>query len=512
MKSKIFALFFAIVALSAYAGEGKGSMNYNGQLGVHKTQSAQTLGHGRFGIGLFLEGASLESIIENQQFCKQPDNGFCNKPLTIKGQYMGMNAYPFLSFGLSDYFDFSIGIPAYGEVLTAKYEDGESNNLGAGGWGDLFISTKLRAPFEESFPLDVALSLGFGIGTGRKSDGSINAFGPWVRDPIFLNTEEGINPISARDEKRSTYSNGNPFIKVGLATTLDFGRIKTEVPVLFHLNGAYKAPMGSDADYYSKVMSFSTALEVIPVEFLSIFGEYYRDFPLKGPASSINLSTTSFGASFHLGKAVDLQLGVQIFVGDKDYMKEPLTINTSADSSYYRARLIPNFVTFGGLTVKFSTIEPKKEEPKETRNPDTDGDRVCDPWVAESSKQSEYANVCRGIDLCPYEPGALKDKGCPVEEAKVDAPGIIFTASPDVVQKGQSVTLTWQVTNATKVNIEGVGDVATSGSKKVKPETNTTYTLTAVGDGGTQTVSTDVEVTSGPVPVVLFTALQPLCR
>jgi len=486
-------------------------MNYYGQLGVHKTQSAQTLGHGRFGIGLFLEGASLYSLVDSQKFCanKVSDGDNCSNPLEINGDYIGLNAYPFLSFGLSDYFDFSIGIPIYGDILTLEDTEGDTDNYGAGGWGDLFISTKLRAPFDDNFPLDVALSFGIGLGTSRKNNGSINAYGPWVRDPMFLNTDtETTTPIWAKDSKRSTYSNGNPFMKIGLATTLDFGRIKTEIPVLFHLNGAYKTPMGSDSENYSKIMSFSTALEVIPVEFLSIYGEFYRDFPLDGPASSISLSTTSFGTAFHLGKTVDLQLGVQIFVGDKDYI-EDLTINTNVDPnrySYYRGRLIPNYVTFGGLTVKFSTIEPKKEEVKETRNPDTDGDKVCDPWVAESSKQSEYSSECRGIDLCPYEQGALKDKGCPVEEVKAEAPGIIFTAAPDVVQKGQSVTLTWQVTNATSVSIEDIGDVAASGSKKVKPEKNTTYTLTAVGEGGTQTVSTEVEVTSGPPPVVLFSA------
>jgi outer membrane protein OmpA-like peptidoglycan-associated protein len=150
------------------------------------------------------------------------------------------------------------------------------------------------------------------------------------------------------------------------------------------------------------------------------------------------------------------------------------------------------------LTVKFFTTE--------YRNPDTDGDGICDPWVAETGKQEEFSRTCKGIDLCPYESGTLENKGCPVKESKLDAPAIMFTAMPDVVQKGQSVTLSWQVINATKVSIEGIGDVPTSGSKKMKPEENTIFTLTAVGDGGTQTVSTEVEVTSGPLPIILFSA------
>jgi outer membrane protein OmpA-like peptidoglycan-associated protein len=515
LKSKIFALFFAIVAISAYSGEG--SMNFNGQLGVHKTQSAQTLGHGRFGTGLLLEGARLKAIIENQTFCWNSLN--CPNIYDINGSYLGANAYPFLSFGVTNYFDVSIGIPIYGELLKTKrrIDAGTApitDDISAGGWGDLFISTKWRVPFNENFPLDLALLAGFSISTGRENDGGVNAYGPWVRDPIFLNIKS-TEPIDAKGGAQSTYSNANPSLKIGLATTFDFGRIKAEIPILLHLNGTYKTSLGTDGENYPKITSFSAALEFTPVEFISIFGEYYRDMPLEWPAEkSINLSTASFGTAFHLGKAVDLQFGMQMFIGDRDKYVDDLTINMSGgEKAYYNARLIPNFMPFGGLTVKISTIEPKKEEvKKEYRNPDTDEDGVCDPWVAEAGKQNEFSHICKGIDLCPYEQGKLEDKGCPVQETKVEAPppapapAIIFTAMPDVVQKGNSVTLTWQVTNATSVSIDGIGDVPTTGTKKVKPTENTVFKLTAVGEGGTQTATADVEIAAGPLPVILFTA------
>jgi len=485
-------------------------MNFNGQLGVHKTQSAQTLGHGRFGAGMLLEITSPKDIIQDKRFCKTFNN--CTDFYEIKGDYIGGNIYTFLSFGISDYFDFSINLPPiYGDLLKVQDKAGNKDDISALGWGDLFISTKLRVPFEENFPLDIAILPGFGISTGRENDGSVNAYGPWVRDPMFLNIKEGVNPISADGSTQSTYSNSNPFMKIGLAMTFDFGRIKTELPILLHLNYAYKTPMGTDGEDYSKINSFSVALEVTPVKFMSIFGEYYRDMPLNKKLDTINLSTTTFGTSFHLGKTLDLQFGIQIFIGDRDKYVEALTVNMSGKNGfdttgYYNARLIPNYMPFFGLTWNFSTIEPKKEEIKETRNPDTDGDRVCDPWVAESNKQREYSNECKGIDLCPYEQGLLKDKGCPVQESKTEAPAIMFTAMPDVVQKGQSVTLSWQVTNATKVSIEGIGEVPTSGTKKVKPESNTTYTLMATGEGGTQTATAEVEIAKGPLPVILFTA------
>src|SRR5689334_4507503 len=51
-----------------------------------------------------------------------------------------------------------------------------------------------------------------------------------------------------------------------------------------------------------------------------------------------------------------------------------------------------------------------------------------------------------------------------------------FKANPSSVVVGQSVTLTWATTNATKVNISGVnGDQPASGSVQVSPSESTSY-------------------------------------
>ena len=504
LKNKIFAILLVAVAFSVHAGEG--NMNFYGQLGVHKTQSAQTLGHGRFGVGMLLEGAGLGTIIKDERFCKSEGTP-CDYGIS---DYIGGNAYPFLSLGLSNYFDFSIGIPLYGEYLKISGYD-PTDNLSAGGWGDLFISIKLRAPFNESFPLSIAIMPGIGINTGKEDLGNVNSYGPWVRDPMFLRTNAN-KPIHAGEGPQSTYSNATHFMKFGGAITFDFGRMKSEIPLMIHLNYAQKMPLGKrDDNEYSNIGSFSTALEWTPVKFVSFFGEYYSDMPAIGLAngSSTDLSTISFGTSFHLGKTVDLQLGVQIFKGDEGKYVDSLTINMSGnDKASYSARLIPKYVAFGGLTVKLFTVEQEEdEEEEEYRNPDTDEDGVCDPWVSETGRQREFSRECKGIDLCPYEPGELKDKGCPPgEEVASDAPVINFTATPDVVQKGMSVTLKWQVSNATEVSIEGIGEVPLSGSKKVKPTENTTFVLTATGEGGSRNSTVDVEIASGPAPTVIFTA------
>lgn len=78
-------------------------------------------------------------------------------------------------------------------------------------------------------------------------------------------------------------------------------------------------------------------------------------------------------------------------------------------------------------------------------------------------------------------------------------PTATFTANPATITKGQSTTLTWQTTNATSVNITGVGAVQASGSSTVTPAQTTTYQLTASGAGGTQTASAQVTV-NAPAP------------
>lgn len=74
-----------------------------------------------------------------------------------------------------------------------------------------------------------------------------------------------------------------------------------------------------------------------------------------------------------------------------------------------------------------------------------------------------------------------------------------FTASPNLIVKGEKSTLSWGlVSNATKVEIDqGIGGVGTPNQVTVAPNTTTTYTLTAIGCGGT--VPKSVRVTVIPI-------------
>lgn len=82
------------------------------------------------------------------------------------------------------------------------------------------------------------------------------------------------------------------------------------------------------------------------------------------------------------------------------------------------------------------------------------------------------------------------------------APTASITANPATVDKGQSITLTWQTTNATDVSIDFIGSVDANGSKSVTPDQSTTYRLVAHGAGGTQDATTRVTVNAPPASAV----------
>jgi hypothetical protein len=60
-----------------------------------------------------------------------------------------------------------------------------------------------------------------------------------------------------------------------------------------------------------------------------------------------------------------------------------------------------------------------------------------------------------------------------------------FDADPDAIGKGESSSLTWSVSGASKISIEpGIGTVGLTGSQSISPDETTTYTLTATNEFG----------------------------
>jgi hypothetical protein len=82
-----------------------------------------------------------------------------------------------------------------------------------------------------------------------------------------------------------------------------------------------------------------------------------------------------------------------------------------------------------------------------------------------------------------------------VKEGEVNLPVISsFEASPSAISTGEGSTLSWSVSDATRVTIEpGIGSVALTGTRAVYPTETTIYSLTATTEA--ESVDATVEVT-----------------
>src|SRR3984885_7963001 len=96
-------------------------------------------------------------------------------------------------------------------------------------------------------------------------------------------------------------------------------------------------------------------------------------------------------------------------------------------------------------------------------------------------------------------PGGTTPASTTVTVSSIAAPEISITAQPNTIANGGTSVLSWTTTNATSVNIPGVGNFPANGSTNVTPGTTTTYTATATGAGGTAKSETTVTVQGIPL-------------
>lgn len=89
----------------------------------------------------------------------------------------------------------------------------------------------------------------------------------------------------------------------------------------------------------------------------------------------------------------------------------------------------------------------------------------------------------------------------PTPVAPPARPTVDLQASTTIIQRGETVTLTWSSTNATSLSLSpGIGTVAAEGTQKVTPQDSTTYTISATGPGGSADANVRITV-SAPAPM-----------
>jgi|GEM_PF-6621940 len=82
-----------------------------------------------------------------------------------------------------------------------------------------------------------------------------------------------------------------------------------------------------------------------------------------------------------------------------------------------------------------------------------------------------------------------------ITTASGTAPTCSISAVPSTISAGSSSTLSWKSTNATSASLDqGIGSVATSGSRSITPASTTTYTLTVTNTSGSGNCNATVTV------------------
>jgi hypothetical protein len=134
-------------------------------------------------------------------------------------------------------------------------------------------------------------------------------------------------------------------------------------------------------------------------------------------------------------------------------------------------------------------------------------DHDCTPDDEEEEEEEEYNwcddHDCTPTDECDSECDHDHDHdydhectwGCDDEEEETPAPTCTLDIYPSTITQGDEAVLYWQTEGAYAVSISGgVGSASLDGEEGVSPTGTQTYTLTAVGEGGTVTCSDTVGV------------------
>ena len=459
MKKVAMGMALALAA-AAYAGHPQ-TINKEGFVGVNKTQSAQSLGHSKLVFTLLGDVALDNDMFPNNDLgyslteYNNPENVYGTKNAPAKN-YVGVSAYTGLSIGIWHYFDVGFTVPVYYDQMNAD----DINNQGKieatqnNAWlGNVKVDVKARFPLPEDQIFDIAVFGGVAAGTADATKQGL-----WIREPEYINKKSG---------SAMPFGTKNTTIKGGLAVTMDVSKLDggEGFPFLLHVNGGYRHTMN---DEYVPVFFFSSAAEIYFTEFISLFGEFYWDIPLDDfeyasavakDMKTLDMMQVTGALVFHLPVGVDLHLGGSYYLGGDKYLPDvevlqsekrtvdPATPSVTAD----KIRVNPLYTIYGGLTWSGfllaqdrdgdgvnddedrcpDDIGPRLNQGCPLGNPDVDEDGVCDAWVAEKGFESEFTEVCEGVDECPNEAGE-GDNGCPLDEPDADKDGV---CDPWVSQK-----------------------------------------------------------------------------
>jgi outer membrane protein OmpA-like peptidoglycan-associated protein len=405
------------------------ALNKDGLKGVNKTNSAQTLGHSKFGIGFTADiatdmsviGADSTGIMVRQYYSSAAVTDTVRTDATIT-KFTGASLYPFMSIGLGQVFDFSVILPIYYEGLSNQVVGTSHplvaqipiNGLTNSGMGDLRLNAKFRAPIpEDEYIMDLALLAGGSINTHSGN-------GMWVREAEYLGDSTRV--VNAFGIPQNEW-------KVAGLGTVDFRRLESPVPMLFHVNVGYRAPFAN----YSPVLYYSGAAEIYVMDFFSLWAEIYKESPSKAPANEVSVMEISAGGAIHTELGIELYVAVHSFMGDEGkYATNLQTLQSQERVIQYSGRTSPALYGMVGFSWSGYLIPQDSDKDgvldKNDKCPDQPEDE--DAWEDEDGcpdPDNDKDGIEDMSDKCPIDPedkdAFMDEDGCP--DPDNDGDGVI---------------------------------------------------------------------------------------
>ena len=441
---KKWVSFVALLAISSFA------LNKDGLQGVHLTNSAQTMGHSKFGIGFLGDVTKDGSVVQDQggYNITQTWHAGLSDSSTQQGalsNFTGASLYPFMSIGLGEFFDFSLAMPIYYESWTVKPKDGSTGSaampidgLTKTGMGDLRINAKFRAPIpQDEYVIDIGLLMGGTVNTHSET-------GLWVRESEYLGTTNVAQETNPFGMNQSSW-------KVAFLSTIDLRRLNEPMPLLLHANVGYRQAMAD----YSPVLYYSGAAEIYLMNFFSLFGELYKEAPSKAPANMIDVFEITAGGTIHTNVGIEIYVAAHSNMGsDSKYATNLVTQKTDDRTIQFNGRTLPALYAMVGFTWSGYLISPDIDQdgvpdkddfcpdiPQGASgkngcpDPDIDRDGVCNSWVSEHALSDKFADVCHGSDKCPSTAQGVGGKdGCPALDADGDGIADDIDLCPNIPQ------------------------------------------------------------------------------
>ena len=189
---------------------------------------------------------------------------------------------------------------------------------------------------------------------------------------------------------------------------------------------------------------------------------------------------SAFAVEIDITDYVELQKSR--LVSDRRTGKQTLDVallNLSSETVLEPIRVVITSISSSAVTVNNADGTTPEGYPFFTYNAD------IEPGETSAARSWEFGNPSRVRFIYTVQILA---------QLPVSAPVVTFSATPQGIDAGQSATLTWTSTRADTCTIEPeIGDVPVNGSCVVSPEQTTTYTITAIGAGGS--ISSEITIT-----------------